>query len=113
MLDTGYSKFIISICVMGIILCGFAISYVSKATSQSEYLESVIPEDHIIIKNTVTDTNKDYFIIDENDNVSLLLIDTNGKIAPRKDDYSHTLTEVDESNDLLMDMFEISMIYGR
>ena len=99
---------IIIMSVIGIPLIVYIILFGGTMTNH-KYVQTVINDEQYVIENTATPQGSDYFIIDPDGTTYSLKIDFEGRAFPKEKHYTHEITEIDESNEIMIKMRDASM----
>lgn len=94
---------------LGLVSCLIIIITLFTTMTSTNYVKLIKDDDQYTIKNTASNDKNDYFLIDNEGNTEYVIIDVNGKMFPKKHDFSHTSKTITESDKGLMKMLNASM----
>lgn len=94
---------------LGLVLVLCFIIASSTTMTSTNYVKLIKDDDQYTIKNTASNDKNDYFLIDNEGNTEYVIVDVNGKMFPKKHDFSHTSKSITESDKGLMKMLNASM----
>lgn len=94
---------------LGLVVCLIILMTLFTTMTSANYVNLIKDDDQYAIKNTASNDKNDYFLIDNEGNTEYVIIDVNGKMFPKKRDFSHTSKTITESDKGLMKMLDASM----